>query len=320
MSILVTGGYGHIGSWVTRVLVGKGKDVLIFDRSRRSLSYLESLSDQIKFIEGDVLDQPRIFDTLKPFQNDIEGIIHIAGLMGGPRFAENPHQNVMINLMGTLNILEASRIFGIRKIVYISSGAVYGERDDIPDENTPMAPSDLYGAAKGSSELLGLQYANEFGTDFRIARVYFVYGPGRLPSELYPLYRGIFGCLEEGVDKVRLEAGNDQEIDYTYVKDVAQGIVLLYEKSSVGHRIFNFVSGSHARIPDIIDIVSRFKNSPLDIEIGPGKIMPRGPSLSIHRARKELGFSPAYTLEDGIEEYAQWIREYKRSLTRQDSE
>ncbi len=67
MSVLVTGGYGHIGSWVTRVLVGEGKDVLIFDRSRRLLSYLESLSDQIKFIEGDVLDQPRIFGTFKPF-------------------------------------------------------------------------------------------------------------------------------------------------------------------------------------------------------------------------------------------------------------
>ena len=98
--------------------------------------------------------------------------------------------------MGTVDMLEASRVFGVRRFVYISSGAVYGVRDDIPREDEPMTPGDLYGAAKASAEFFGLQYANEFGLDFRALRVYFAYGPGRYPSELYPLYRSVFGPLE----------------------------------------------------------------------------------------------------------------------------
>jgi nucleoside-diphosphate-sugar epimerase len=210
--------------------------------------------------------------------------------------------------MGTVDMLEAARIFGVDKFVYISSGAVYGPREDTPSESDPMAPGDLYGAAKASAEFFGLQYGNEFGVDFRSVRVYFAYGPGRLPSELYPLYNAVFGCLE-GRTEIELSAGADQAIDFTYVRDIARAVVLVHDAPKLKHRQYNATSGVCHRLPELIERVSRIAGKPVSMKIGPGKIMPRGPSLDSSRLREELGFAPEYDLDKGVNEYLDWIRQ-----------
>jgi len=312
MAVLVTGGYGHIGSWVCHDFIKRGKKVIISGRSQHSLSYLEGLEDSIQFFRADVLDYASTFRMFKQFEDDIEGIIHVAGLMGGPHFATNPHNNIRINTFGTVDMLEAARIFGIKKFVYISSGSVYGKRDDVPDENTPVAPSDVYGAAKTSAEFFGLQYANEFGLDFRVVRVFFAYGPGHLPSQLYPLYQAVFGCLE-GRLMVKMDAGADQQVDFTYVKDISQAIRLVFDAPTTKHRIYNCCSGWYATLPELVKITSRYAPGPVQAEFGPGRLMPRGPSLDFARISQELGYKPQYTFEQGVQEYAQWIeREQKR--------
>ncbi len=315
MATLVTGGYGHIGSWVCHELAGKGERVIVSGRSRHHVSYLEELEDRIDFFPADVLDYASIFRMFKHYAGQIEGIIHIAGIMGGPHFATNPHYHIRVNTMGTLDMLEAARIFGIKKFVYCSSGSVYGPRDDVPTEATPMSPGDVYGAAKASAELFGLQYANEFGLDFRALRVYFAYGPGHLPSELYPLYDAVFGCLQ-GKTSVTLEAGADQAIDFTYVRDVAHTMALLYQAKATRYRQYNVSSGVYHKIPETIDIVSRAGGCPVAHEIGPGRIMPRGPSLDSERLRRELGWEPQYSLEQGVKEYAEWIDQTRSLRTR----
>lgn len=308
MAVLVTGGYGHIGSWVCHDLIKQGKKVIITGRSRHRLSYLEGLEDSITFVSADVLDYASTFRLFKTFEGQVEGIIHIAGLMGGPHFATNPHLNIRINTGGTVDMLEAARIFGVKKFVYISSGSVYGKRDDIPDEATPVTPSDIYGAAKISAEHFGLMYANEFGIDFRSIRVYFAYGPGHLPSELYPMYQAVFGCLE-GKTEIKLPTGADQQADFTYIKDISLGIRLLYEPERVQHRIYNVVSGFYAPLPDLIKVTSRYAPAPVKVELGPGRLMPRGPSLGFARLRDELGYKPQYSFEQGVAEYAEWIKQ-----------
>ncbi|MEM5790005.1 MAG: NAD(P)-dependent oxidoreductase, partial [Syntrophobacteraceae bacterium] len=187
MAVLVTGGLGHIGSWVCHDLVKKGYKVIATGRSRRRLSYLEGMEDRLKFVPVDVLDLAGLYRLFVEEKGEIEGVVHIAGLMGGPLFATNPRHHIYTNTMGTVDMLEISRTFGVGRFIYVSSGAVYGVRDTIPYEHEPVNPGDLYGAAKASAEFIGLQYANEFGLDFRAIRVYFAYGPGRLPSELYPM-------------------------------------------------------------------------------------------------------------------------------------
>jgi nucleoside-diphosphate-sugar epimerase len=211
-----------------------------------------------------------------------------------------------------VDMLEASRIFGVRRFIYISSGAVYGVRDDIPREDQSMTPGDLYGAAKASAEFFGLQYANEFGLDFRALRVYFAYGPGRYPSELYPLYRSVFGPLE-GKTTISLPAGADQSVDFTYLKDIARAVCLLLAANKLKHRQYNVCSGVYRPIPELIRKVAEIAKVDVEISVGPGRIMPRGPSLDSSRLREELGFVPEYDFDRGVQEYAEWIRSQKRS-------
>lgn len=310
MSILVTGGLGHLGSWVCHELLKEGKSVIVTGHSFRALSYLAEYKDRIEFRPLEILDFAAICRLLKKESDKLEGIIHIAGLMGGPFFATNPHHHIQINTMGTVNMMEACRLFDVERFVYISSGSIYGPRSDIPLESDPLNPGDLYSATKSSCEFFGLQYANEFGLDFRAIRVYFAYGPGRMPSELYPLYAAVFGCLE-GKTQVSLPAGADQSIDFTYIKDIATAIALVFKADKLKHRQYNVTSGSYRTIPEIIETIAEQVGESVKMEIGPGLIMPRGPSLDHSRLRDELGYKPQYSLEQGVVEYHSWIKQIR---------
>ena len=312
MSVLVTGGLGHIGSWVCHELIRSGEQVIVTGRNQRSVSYLKGMEDRITFVAADVVDQASIYRLFAAQKGAIEGVVHIAGLMGGPFFATNPRHHIYVNTMGTVDMLEASRVFGVRRFVYISSGAVYGIRDDVPREDELLTPGDLYGAAKASAEFFGLQYANEFGLDFCALRVYFAYGPGRYPSELYPLYRSVFGPLE-GKTTITLPAGADQSVDFTYLKDIARAVRLVWKAGRLKHRQYNVCSGVYRPIPELIRTVAAAAKLDVEISIGPGRIMPRGPSLDSSRLREEFGFAAEYDFDRGVQEYAEWILSQKRS-------
>ena len=142
MAVLVTGGFGQIGSWVCHEMIARGNDVIVTGHNPRTLSYLDPFKDRIEFVSADVLDSASVVHVFKEHQDKIEGVIHIAGLMGGPYFATKPHHHVQINVMGTLNMLEMCRLFGIERFVYISSGSVFGLRNDIPKEGDPLTPEE----------------------------------------------------------------------------------------------------------------------------------------------------------------------------------
>ena len=308
MSVMVTGGFGHIGSWVCQQLVQRGHHVLVLDPFKRDLGYLRDFDRNISHIPIDVLDQAGLYRTFMEYKDSIDGVIHVAGLIGGPIFAQNPRQNIYLNVMGTVNMLEVARLFKLRRFVYISSGAVYGVRDNIPMEDDPLTPGDIYGAAKSSAEFIGIQYASEFDLDFRSLRVYFAYGPGRLPSEVTPIHQAVFGSLT-GQTKVTMKAGADQSIDFTYIKDIARAVCLLYEAPELRYRQYNVSSGVCYQIPELVQIVADHAGVELDVSIGPGRIMPRGPSIDSSRLRQELNFEPEYDLKAGVEEYLEWLND-----------
>lgn len=309
MSVIVTGGFGHIGSWVCHELLKRGHEIIIIDRSSSiNFCYLPEMASRITHISADVLDQASLYRVFMEHRDSIEGVVHIAGLIGGPIFVKNARRNIEINTMGTVNMLEVCRLFKVSPFVYISSGSVYGTRDNIPLEDEALTPSDIYGAAKASAEFFGIQYANEFGLDFRAVRVYFAYGPGKLPAELFPLYKAVFSCLT-GSTKISLNAGADQSIDFTYLKDIARAICLVYEKPEVMHRQYNVSSGVCHEIPELIRTVAECAGVDVELSIGPGRIMPRGPSIDSSRLRNELGFAAEYDIAKGVEEYAAWIKE-----------
>lgn len=308
MSYFITGGNGHIGSWIAYLLAKKNKDCIIYDISKNTPDYLEVVRDKIHFILGDVLDFARLTNVIQENKSKIEGIIHTVAIMGD--FVPlNPHYNIKLNINGTLNILEIARIYDIKKVIYTSTGAVYGSIEGIAKEEDLVNPPDLYAASKVSAEFLGQRYADHFGIDFRIARVYFVYGPGKLPSQFIKLYKLTFGALE-GLRGLKSPQGGDQKIDFTYVEDVAQGILLLAEKETVENKIFNIATGSAHKVKDIVSLCSRHTHFSYEIEIGDGKLMKRCEALDILRAQKELGYQVKYNVEQGIKKYSDWIKKY----------
>ncbi len=313
MSVLITGGLGHVGSWVAYLLAKEGKKVIICDISanhfdRMGLDYLQEVRDQLVLESVDILDYHSIFDVLLRHRDELEGVIHGVSVIAGPYFQEHPFKHLSINAMGTLNVYETCRILGIKKIVNMSSGAVYGDAKGPQHEETPYKATDLYGASKISAELYGLQYSDTYGMDIRNARLFFVYGPGKKPSSMHKVYQGLFGPLE-GLDDIQAPNGSEQSLDWTHVYDTASGVIKLFEKELVTHRNFNISSGvlvDHLQIiEEVADIIGKRSN----VKLGPGPFVVRGSPLDISRAREELGFEPRYLdIRKGLEDYWAWLK------------
>jgi nucleoside-diphosphate-sugar epimerase len=319
MAVLITGGCGQLGSWLARELAQSGEDALLLDVLERRLDYLAGFEGRISFVRASVLDFPRLVEVFRGGEpgaqggsgggpgTRIDGVIHTVAVMATPEFWQNPHASVSMNVTGTVNLLEAARIFGVKKFLYVSSGAVYGELDESANElKHPMNPSDLYGASKAAAEHIGRQYANHYGIDWRCARPYFFFGPGKLPSEQPFLFRNLLGPLE-GLEDLRLEKGADQRLGFTYVKDTARGIALLYAASQPRHTTMNFSSEVPVSFPEMVRLAKKFSSKPTEVKMGPGKLFRRGETLDISLAKEELGFRPRYSVEEGMREYAEWI-------------
>ncbi len=308
MSVMITGGYGFIGSWIAAELAQQGKKVLLVDQAISALDHLEPYRNLITPVVADVLDMPALVDIVKNATEEVDGIIHTAAILDRKEIMLHPHRSVRINVEGTLNCLEVARLFKLRRMVYASSGSVYGSpKGVLCEKTTPECPNEMYSATKLAGEHLGLQYHNLFGVDFASIRFYFVYGIGRFPIRCpHLIYRALFGSLE-GLREIRLERGGDLRVDWTYVRDAAHGAVLAYNKPQLQERVFNISSGIAYNVKEVLEVVCRYAPVTSKIEIGPGMMYPRGGPMDISRARSELGFEPRYSLEEGVKEYAGWL-------------
>jgi nucleoside-diphosphate-sugar epimerase len=309
MAVFITGGNGHIGSWIAYLFARKNRDVIIYDLSKKVPQYLKDYKEKIHFIEGDILDFARLVNVIKEYHQDIEGIIHTVAIMG--EFVPlNPYFNIRLNVMGLLNSLEVARIFGIQKVLFTSTGAVYGKKKGKVRERDCLDPQDLYAASKASAELIGRQYADAYHLDFRVGRLFFVYGPGRFPSTFFTLYKITFGVLE-GVQGLKSSKGSEQIIDFTYVLDAAQGMYLLFEKKKPDSRVYNLSSGESYKVEDVVELCKKYTHYPVEISLGKGILMNRVEGLNITKAQKELGYQPEYHIEEGVKLYSDWIKSQK---------
>ena len=308
MGVLITGGHGHIGSWAARYLVGEGEDVILLDTNPAVPDCLRDMADKVTFVPGSVMDFAHLTDIFRRHQDRIDGIIHTVGIMG-ELVLENPFGNVQLNIGGTQNILEIARQFEIAKVVYTSTGAVYGAASGHAVEATyPVNPSDLYGATKASCEFLGRQYAATFGFDFRISRVYFCYGPGKLPSRFIRLYRLAFGALE-GLEGLQMDKGADQRLDFVYIEDAARGTARLYTAAQPPHSVYNIATGVATAVGRVAELAQKYSRYDVNVAMGPGMLMQRCEALDISRAQRDLGYEPQFDVETGIRKYAAWMDE-----------
>ncbi|MEI9475292.1 MAG: NAD(P)-dependent oxidoreductase [Deltaproteobacteria bacterium] len=320
MSILVTGGSGAIGSWVVRRLLEEGQKPVVFDL-RPNTALIEDIKKDVPIVQGDVTDWAKIVRTLR--EHKIERMIHLAAELSPEVRKSDPYLEVKVIVDGTVNILEASRLLDVQKVVFASSRAVYGvvnpkytkpPYDPIPEEEAkPGGSTAIYSSAKFLLERVGLQYAS-LGLETAALRFGTIYGPGKIMTHGEKKTRATHALLVVNAMRgqpTKVERGGDGITDCVYCKDVANGIVKALFTQNLQTRIYNISSGEGASLKDWAKVVKGlFPNA--SVEVGPGPLTELGMGggiLDISKARKELSYKPEYPLQKGIEDF---VREMDR--------
>ena len=316
MKVLITGGMGVIGSMVSARFVQEGHRPVVMAR-HLDRNLIRPIEDKVDIELADVLDLPRILSIIQKY--NITHIVHTAALVGALS-NQNPPQSIHINVVGTLNILEAARFMKVPRVVYTSAKGVYGHIEGeyahptfkpLPEDH-PKRPKRIYESAKLMGEHMGQFYKNTYGLEFVALRFGMTFGPGKT------VRHGPMSILSQVVEgpyagkAVRIEQGGDQKEDIIYNKDAALGIYLACIAPKLNHDAYNIGMGVGHTLKDLADEVKRVIPG-ADIQIGPGLHFLGGPThyysvYDITRAREDLGFSPQYSLGAAVEDYISTLK------------
>lgn len=307
MSVLITGGVGLLGPVVAEEYLKKeDDDVILLDVDTKEIDFLEEYKDRVEMVKGDITDFEKILNVCEEFE--VDKVAHLAAIADVDVAEKNPLQTCDVNVKGTYNVLETCRRLDIDRMVYASTGAVYGKAEGPIKEDTPYNPAAIYGATKVMGEVIGLRYDKSYDVNVIINRLYFLYGPRMFFEPISPF--GIVKNAVEGKPTI-FEKGRDQLFEFTHVRDAARGIILslLADSKKLDHRIFNISYGKTIKLSDFAEIVKKYVPE-ANIELGPGELgLPRGFPLDITRAKKELSYEPKIGIEEGIKETITWLKE-----------
>jgi UDP-glucuronate 4-epimerase len=298
-NILVTGANGLIGYSVATELARQGRPVVGFVRSR-------PLRDQVNFdtYEGDLTDIHRIHGLFKRYS--IDSIIHSAAVSGPMLARDNPYTLCLTNIMGTANILEAARMNGVRRVVYTSSSGAYGDTPlGLVREETPLRPKNVYGATKASGEHLIRAYAVQNRFEGVSLRICWVFGPRRRTACL------IRTMIEDALEgrSTRLGWGLGLHRQYIYIDDVVSAIIAALDVPSLPKEAYNVTGGTYLTIDQIAEVVkSVLPGAEIHLSPGPDPVVDtiQG-EYDISAIKRDLGFSPRFSLKQGIEIYSRWF-------------
>ena len=309
-SILVTGGAGFLGSRLARALVMKGERVVVYDNFSAGLpANLLDISDRLDTVSGDTLDSSHLLQTM--LKNGVNRVIHTAALVSFAVCVEKPALTAKVNLEGTINLLDASRIVGVKRYLDVSSEETYGSFQYEPaDEDHPQSPTQPYAITKMAAERYEDFYRRYFGLDVVIIRTSWVYGPG-LPRSRPP--KSFIENSLKGLPTA-MDSGADHRVDHTYIDDFVQGALLAFEAKDPQSRVFHIASGQAHTFREMAQMVAELIPG-ADITVGAGLMKyspevfaPQKGALNIDRARKELGYQPRYGLFEGLKKYTEFLK------------
>ncbi|HMJ91114.1 MAG TPA: SDR family NAD(P)-dependent oxidoreductase [Candidatus Acidoferrum sp.] len=314
MHFLVTGGAGFIGSHVCEALLKRGHAVWTVDdlnpfydpaMKRQNLEGVRACGGEFHFIEGDITDRPtmdRVFGATK-----FDQVIHLAARAGVRPSLEEPALYARVNVEGTVNILEAARLSGVRKLTIASSSSVYGVNAKVPfSEGDPIFSTiSPYAATKLACEALGHTYHHVYGLDIAMLRFFTVYGARQRPD----LAIHKFARLLRAGKPIPMFGDGSTARDYTYIDDILGGVLACTERE-FGFEVFN-LGESHtvtlARLIEVLQdalgikaVIDRQSLQPGDVPIT---------YANISKAQRTLGYAPTTQIEQGIEKFAQWFRD-----------
>lgn len=319
--VFVTGGTGLVGSWLVRRLVEAQADVvcLVRDWVPQSELIQARVIERVKVVRGDVRDQALLERTLGEYE--INTVIHLAAQTIVGIANRNPISTFETNVQGTWALLEACRRSPlVKQIVIASSDKAYGDQPDLPyDETTPLQGQHPYDVSKSCADLISAAYATSYGMPICITRCGNFYGGGDLnwnriiPGTVRSVMRGERPVIRSDGSYIR---------DYFYVEDGAAAYMLLAEQMASRPELwgeaFNFSNELQITVFDLVQRVLTAMGSSLTPDVrneASNEILHQ--YLSAAKARRQLGWEPLFTLEQGLEKTVAWYREF---IASQDNE
>jgi UDP-glucose 4-epimerase len=311
MKVLISGGLGVNGAVTARLMVQDGARPVLMD-NRMDLTLMGDIKDRVDIVIGDICDQAALEEAVDDYK--ITHIAHLAALMPEPAEA-NPRLGVKVGVDGTINVLEVARAKNIRRVVFTSSKAAYGEitGEYAPPtckpvrEDHPKRPADLYGSIKVCCEEIGRYYRETYGIEFIALRFVSIYGPGK-EARHGPL--SFYGQLIEKArtgERWLIPQGGDQLNDAVYVGDVGRSIYLAIKAPAPEEWTFNIGTGKAWTPRDFLNAAAKlFPNHKVELGSGPSKLGRSKQSycvFDISAAEKQLGYEPAYDVERGVRDY-----------------
>jgi UDP-glucose 4-epimerase len=306
MNVLVTGGAGFIGSHIVRGLLERGDRVRVLDNfstgRRDNLTGLD-----VEIVEADLRDASRVTHACR----GIETIFHQAAFVSVPQSMKEPTECFDVNVTGTATLLQAAHKYGAKRVVFASSTAVYGDSDTFPlTEETPLRPLSPYAASKRVDEIYGQLYTTAFGLEVVGLRYFNVYGPRQRPDSHYAAAVPIFIRRLLDGKSITIFGDGGQTRDLIFVGDVVRANFAAAAHPSAPGSVFNICTGQETRIIDLIEILQDlFPSAP-----APEFAEPRAGDIyrsigSPQRAADLLGFRAQTSLEDGLKQTVEWMRQ-----------
>jgi len=302
--IVVTGGSGFIGTHLCEHLIDAGHSVRIIDIVPPKMGV------KAEFVRASVLDAARLTRLLE----GADGVVHLAALIDVASSVSDPYSDFSVNAEGTINVLEAARHAGVKKVAFASSAAVYGEPVRLPvDEEHPTAPMSPYGAAKLAAEKYVLLYNSLYGMENSALRLFNVYGEGQNAASPYAgVITKFADAIAEG-NQARIVADGGQPRDFVHVDDVCDAFVRSIEGQGCGSPI-NIASGVETSVRELLETMCGICGADFSPTYMPERKGEIARSVAdIKLAKKKIGYAPKMALSQGLREIME-AREGEQSI------
>jgi UDP-glucuronate 4-epimerase len=317
MNFLVTGGAGFIGSHVCERLLRDGHRVWAFDDlndfydpqlKRRNLREIQAPALPFEFIHGDLCDTTALAELFSSVKFD--QVIHLAARAGVRPSIEHPALYQRVNVEGTVNVLEAARKNGVKKITIASSSSVYGVNAKVPfSERDPIFSAvSPYAASKLAGEALGHTWHHLYQMDVAMLRFFTVYGPRQRPD----LAIHKFTRLIDAGKPIPVFGDGSTARDHTHISDILEGIIACTQRE-FGFEIFNLGESQTVKLSELIALIETAlgKKAVIDRQpLQPGDVPITFADIS--KARRMLGYHPQVKVEKGIPLFVDWFRKNRQ--------
>ena len=305
---VVTGGAGFIGSHLVEALLARGEDVRVLDNfSTGKRENLDPFLNRIAVVEGDL----RSIDEVRRAVDGVDYVLHQGALRSVPRSVDDPMSTNDVNVGGTLNVLQASKEAGVKRVVSASSSSVYGDRNDFPlREEMDTEPMSPYAVSKLAAEKYCKVFTRLYGLETVSMRYFNVFGPRMDPKSAYAAFIGIFtaGMLEGKP----LTVNGDGSIsrDWTYIDNVVDANLRAATAPGAAGEAFNVACGVSLSLNEVIEQLRELIGVAGDISYGPPLPSDMPKSLaSTDKAGRLLGFEAGGGAREGLERTVAWYKE-----------